>query len=423
MAWSFGSAVLCTYADYVGLAVVQPSLPFYLADIVAADQVIFWNGVILSCQFIAIMFGNIIWGCIGDRLSSWQVLMLAMGGDTIFFFSTAFARSPATLVVVRFLAGLSTPLTPALLFILERAPSPMTALKGVGQYVLAINFAYLSGGVIVAAVWNLGGWVGVNLVAATIAACALGYTAFFSAPSLIVGKKPPPSGVWYALRSPPFAAHAAVSFSAGWAFNANILLPLWLLRDVFGWDAQKASVLYIVLPFLLISTEKAVRFGAARVGSNAIISTGMFMQLLTIAAAAVPAVHRNLVALVACVFFSFCNLVMQMLPNQSKPRQIADGYATNATGQVTGAGRVCFAVGQGAAPIVSALAYDAHPSLAYIAWGSVELLQLVVILASREPLFHDKTPKAPEGSEAARLKADAHTRDGFGESPTGTEVG
>ena len=402
--WVFGAAVLCTFADYVGLAILQPALPFYLSELVADEDVVMWNGYILSAQFIAIVFGNIFWGCVGDRLTSQNVLCLAMIGDCLTFCLTSFIRSPVLLVVVRFLAGLSTPLTPALLFIFERAPTPAAALKGVGQYVLAINFAYLTGGILVSSLNDSVGFLGLNLIATSLAATALLFTVLLATPSL-VGKKSRPRGVWHALLSPPFMCHAMIAYSSGWAFNANVIVPFWILRDQFGWDASRVGLIYVLLPFLLVVMEKLVRCSAGHVGSNAVISTGMFLQLGVLATCSLPAVQANLPALIACVCLIFANLITQMLPNQSKPRQIADGYATNATGAVTGAGRVCFALGQGTAPIILAAAYDYHPSLPYAIWEGVQVCQLLTLLLCRQPLCRDETPMAPDGSRAAQLKA------------------
>ena len=403
--WPFAAAVLCTFADYVGLATLQPSLPFYLEDLVAEDKVVYWNGLIVTAQFIAVVLGNIFWGFLGDRMTSRHVLMLAMLGDVITFCVTAFVRSPILLVVIRFLAGLSTPLTPALLYIFERASSPSESLRGVGQYVLAINFAYVTGGGMVSALYDVVGFLGLNLICGAIAAVALTYVTMCSAPSLVVGKKPTPVGVRYALTSPPFAAHAAIAFSSGFAFNANVLVSLWLLRDEFGWDARRAGVIFIGLAFLLVGMEKIVRCSVARVGNNFVITTGMGLQFVVLGLSAIPAVHTWLPALICNTVLICANLILQMLPNQSKPRSIADGYATNATSAVTSAGRVFFALGQGLSPILMAAAYEVHASAAYGVWCGVQLAQLLTIIASGQPLFHDQVPCAHEGSAAAKLKA------------------
>jgi len=275
----------------------------------------------------------------------------------------------------------------------------------VGQYVLAINFAYFSGGLLTSATYDAIGFLGVNLLTAAISAVALAYTALFSAPSLVVGKKPKPQGVWYALTSWPFIVHGTIAFSAGWGFQAAVVLSLWIVRDEFGWGAREAGVIWIVLPFCLVGLDKTIRLLAPRFGFNAIITTGILLGITFVSIAALPVIHNTLGTFLPCMVFFFAQIILQMLPNQSKPRVIAEGFATNATGAVTGAGRVCFALGQGVAPIVSALAYELHKSAAFLVWVGVLVIELVIIIISGQPLFRDVAPHAKEGSPAALLKA------------------
>lgn len=151
----FGSAILSCWVDYAGLAVLQPALPFYLAELGSDVDVVMWNGIILTGQFIAVVFGNIFWGRVVDKISSRNTLLLTMAGDAITFFITAFVREPWLLLVVRVFAGFSTPLTGALIFIFERAKSPMHALKGVSLFTLAVTFGYLTGGILVGAFYDV----------------------------------------------------------------------------------------------------------------------------------------------------------------------------------------------------------------------------------------------------------------------------
>ena len=85
--WTFGSALVSTFADYVGLALITPALPYYLEELGFSDsEVPVWNGVITTCQFAAIIVGNLFWGAFSDRHGSRRALQLAMAGGVVFLF-------------------------------------------------------------------------------------------------------------------------------------------------------------------------------------------------------------------------------------------------------------------------------------------------------------------------------------------------
>lgn len=83
--------------------------------------------------------------------------------------------------------------------------------------------------------------------------------------------------------------------------------------------------------------------------------------------------HENLPVLMALLGVQIAALMTQMTPNQARARDIANGYAVNAVGAVTGVGRVFFALGQGVAPIALAGLYEWHPTAAYLGWLVVQV--------------------------------------------------
>ena len=140
--WRTGGAVVATFADYFGLALLIPALPFLLDELGFSEtQVPVWNGIITTSQFAAIILGNLVWGVVADRYGSQRALACAMIGDTVFFAMTAAAPfglrgTPAgvMLAAVRAGAGFCTPLVSALVFIFDRAESPRALVKGLGDY-------------------------------------------------------------------------------------------------------------------------------------------------------------------------------------------------------------------------------------------------------------------------------------------------
>ena len=87
-AWRDGPALLCVFADFFGLAVILPTLPFFMEEIGAGDTQVqeIWVGGIISAQYFFVLPGNLIWGYLCDRISSRRALQLSIVGDAICFF-------------------------------------------------------------------------------------------------------------------------------------------------------------------------------------------------------------------------------------------------------------------------------------------------------------------------------------------------
>jgi MFS family permease len=389
--WPFAAAALATFADYFGLSLMVPSLPFYLTDLGLAnvDEVALWNGAIGTSQFIAVVFGNVLWGIVGDRLGSKRALQLAMAGDTLFYALTAVVRAPPLLLVVRFGCGLSTPLTPALLYIFERATSPAAAVKGVSRYAISIMCAYCVGGVVVAFAYNGIGWLGINLVSASVCGGTLAFITLLSAPSPHAGPRPKPEGIRRAITSAAFLNHGVTAFCQGSAFQSFFLLVVLLMKDNFALTTRETGFVFVTVPVMLFVLQVLITRWVKAVGYNFVITVGALISIPFTAALCVPATLTSLPAVFVLSAAQCCAMLCQMLPNQSKAKAIATAYATNAVGAVTGLGRVCFALGQGTAPIISSSLYTLSPAYSYGYWLVLQCVQLCINLASRQPLFHD----------------------------------
>eukprot|EP00227_Mantoniella_beaufortii_P006430 CAMPEP_0197610780 /NCGR_PEP_ID=MMETSP1326-20131121/54078_1 /TAXON_ID=1155430 /ORGANISM="Genus nov. species nov., Strain RCC2288" /LENGTH=216 /DNA_ID=CAMNT_0043179347 /DNA_START=228 /DNA_END=874 /DNA_ORIENTATION=+ len=188
--YKFMPSMVACGADYLGLAMMTPALPYFLEDTLGLDPtgVSVWTGAITTAQYAGGAFGNMLVGWVGDRLGSRKALVLTLGGDVVLFALTALATSKAMLISVRFFAGLSSPLVPSLMYIFERARHKMEILEGVNAYSASVNMAYAMGGIIVGVGYGAMGWVGLNLFSSAFAAVALVIVAFLSTPPG-VGKK------------------------------------------------------------------------------------------------------------------------------------------------------------------------------------------------------------------------------------------
>ena len=47
--WPFGPAIAATAADYLGLSIITPALPFYLSDVGVSEATLpRWNGMVMA---------------------------------------------------------------------------------------------------------------------------------------------------------------------------------------------------------------------------------------------------------------------------------------------------------------------------------------------------------------------------------------
>ena len=259
--WPNASAVLSVFADYLGLAMLTPSLPFYLSEKgLTDDEIPFWNGAITTAQFAAIVIGNVFWGRFCDRTSSWRALQMAMLGDTVFFALSAVApfglrgapSAGVMLAVVRFFAGLFTPLVSAVLYIFDRVQSPKELARGVSLYAFATVSAYGAGGFLVGVLYEPIGWSWVNTISAIFAGGTFLYVTFCSCPPLMTGKKPKPEGLMRALRTADFATHAATAMVVGYQYNCNFFMQVIILKEHFNWNPRAVGYWFLSIPAIML---------------------------------------------------------------------------------------------------------------------------------------------------------------------------
>lgn len=102
------------FVDSLGLGIIVPFLPFFTStfedDVERANL---WVGWILSAQFVGNFFGSYVMGLLSDKYGPKFALSLSLFGDIIFFLAGAFANSGISFLIFRFLAGFTSPATPA----------------------------------------------------------------------------------------------------------------------------------------------------------------------------------------------------------------------------------------------------------------------------------------------------------------------
>ena len=83
--------------------------------------------------------------------------------------------------------------------------------------------------------------------------------------------------------------------------------------------------------------------------------------MFTLALFALPPVHESPAGIMCVTFLLIICVVTVQVPNQMRIKMIADQYAPEQMGRITGASRVCFAAGQTLSPVMCAVLYTVHP--------------------------------------------------------------
>ena len=401
------------FADYLGMAMLTPALPYFLSDIgMSAAAVATWTGAITTAQYAGAACGNMAVGAMGDALGSRATLGATLFGDVALFAATAFSRDVTTLIIIRCLAGVSSPLVASLHYILRRATSKKHTLEGVNAYSISVNAGYAFGSVIVGLGYDALGWVGLNVLSAVVAGGAL-------VTVLALVKKEPPSAkrspsVLRALgevrRDSPGAAgadgsqdaagrgandaarttfsvyrtgamvsHMVTAVNVGYQFMGFLVLFVLMAKQILRWSPATLGWSFMAIPIVnTLVMYYVIPPLIKRFGVHALITYSSACTMLTLAVFAVPAVHTSPAGVMAVTVSLVLCVVTVQVPNQMRIKLIADAFAPGDMGKITGASRVCFAIGQTSSPVVCAVLYVIHPSLAI---GSMFLAVTTVPIA------------------------------------------
>lgn len=387
-----------------GLAVVTPTLPYYLQEI-GAPSVALWTGVIISAQFAAVVVGNNIWGRFSDKYGPHRAIQWTMAGDALFFGLSAVALQPWSLVLVRFAAGLFSPLVPSLTYLFAALP-PAETSTGIGRYSISLLLAYVLGAAVVSATYELIGWVGMSLATAGIALLALAFISLRSAPPGVnVGRVGASSGVRTALRSRDFFAHACTAFTMGYAMNTILGVSVVDLKEYFGFTVQQVSYVFFVVPAVMaFAAGIVVPASVKRLGLNRTIGVGAAIMLPVCVLLATPASRMSVYLAIVLFQVAIVALTFQQNANNVMSRAIGEKYTVNGTGAVVGASRTFWAAGQAVGPACSLALYSSVGTWA--PWAVLAALQLALILLHkglRIPLWSapPSDVKPTQGSPAA----------------------
>jgi MFS family permease len=340
-----------------------------------------------------------------DRFGPARALQLTLLGDAIFFGLSAAATTTWSLILIRFSAGLFSPLVPALSFIFQTL-RPEEMVGGMGRYTISITTAYFLGAALIGIAYETIGWLGTSLVTCAIAALAALYAFVLPVPASVAAAaaavRVPSSGVRDALRSPEFIAHGSTAFAMGWLMNLALSVAVIELQLNFKFSVAEVSYVFLSVPAIITAWALLLPTVSRAIGLRRSIGVGALLNMVSCALLASPLGSASAVSFItlfilavvraarpawaengpvgsqegvvsaravasfvvatrsracgarACVAFApnlpsvaaQVALCFQQNTNQALARGIGAKYTVNGTGAVVGASRTAWALGQ-----------------------------------------------------------------------------
>lgn len=362
-------AVMAGFTDYIGLAMVTPALPFFLFSYftedteslyhnqfcgnpttlhatpctasdalstqccwsisdnanpgtgtiipVAAENEIHatisrWTGRITAIQFIFICFANMFWAICGDRVPSMYSLMVTMLGDTACFAGAGFLRRPWEILVIRGATGVSSPLVPAIVYLLDRARSMEQVIEGVANFTLSVVLAYACASIIVAFTYVDIGWKGINIIAAGLNALSLFVVTFYSAAPTRPGPKARPEGAMKAVCTKWFMLHATTGFVQGWQMASMVMMYVLVMKNIFKFNTHQVGAVMFALPCVLLIQNRVCKMATLKYGLNAVTTFGCFLAVANLAVYTIPQVHNYQPTFIVC-------MIIMQVRSKSRP--------------------------------------------------------------------------------------------------------
>ena len=105
----FLPGMAATFADYLGMAMLTPALPYWCADEAGMTpaRVATWTGAITTAQYAGAAMGNFAVGAAGDGLGAKRTLLATLLGDVALFTLTAVETRPGALLAIRLVAPIA----------------------------------------------------------------------------------------------------------------------------------------------------------------------------------------------------------------------------------------------------------------------------------------------------------------------------
>lgn len=205
-------------------------------------------------------------------------------------------------------------------------------------------------------------------------------------------------------RTGAMLSHMYTAFNSGYQFMGFLVLFTLMAKQILGWSPVAIGWSFLAIPIANTITMYYLIPPWVRVmGVHAGVTCSSVGTMFTLALFALPPVHESPAGIMCVTFLLIICVVTVQVPNQMRIKMIADQYAPEQMGRITGASRVCFAAGQTLSPVMCAVLYTVHPSLAIASMFLAVAGVPAVFAATGQTFFRDPSPAAEEAESNPKV--------------------
>ncbi|KAJ1623744.1 major facilitator superfamily domain-containing protein [Pavlovales sp. CCMP2436] len=401
--------MLAIAADQFGLGMITPLLPFKVDPV--------WVGIILTGQYAAVVFGQLCFGVISDRLGRRRVIALVMAVDALFFGVTALFTTRWPLLGIRVAVGFFAPISLSISWVsdVSATKTPDIFRRNFAHVGLAFNLGALLGAV-TGGLLGPERWVAANLISAAPCALASLWALASSEPisALAEGASKAVRGVRATLSAFPYRTCLAQYFMSGTILGSFYsLAPVLLQRTHGATSTVIAAVALASAGWNIVNNQLAIRPALAYFGALRIII--LSSVLAAVSNLALAFAQGSVIATYALYPVVYVSAALALTVLNICSSGYARRFGENAIGTVNGVSRAVFSTGFGIAPVASVSLWQWRPwapfVLAAAGWvfaGS--LTSYVAGSGDPDPLPGKLSRRFDGGSDTAAVPATAGGR-------------
>lgn len=352
--------------DYFGLGLLSPLLPSFIDDQLDVSPA--WIGFVTCAQYLGVLVGGLIFGRVSDIYGRKAAIQIACIGDIIFFTATGFVQNVVQLLIIRFAAGLFTPLVPSISWVIDSGrgnPAAIASYMGIWAMLMSMSFML---GAIVGGLLGGENWTIAHSISGGAALCALVVVSNADTPPR-PDENVKPRGVDFVLQAREYWGLIAMNVVVGAAFTGGIIAAQIILVIQLG-----ATSLEMALFFVGTSIEHAIinfvllPYSVKKYGSTfPAMRVSLYLTVVTYIIMCFDFAYDNFVGTCFVLTISTSLLPIFMTAANIISGQYADKYSENARGVVLGFSRLAFNVGQVLGPIVATTAITYGSNMVYFA--------------------------------------------------------
>ena len=357
-------SLLAAGADYFGLGVIGPLLPYFVIDTQGQGEA--WVGYVTTAQFLGVLIGGLVMSRIGDIYGLKVAIQTAMAADVIFFILSGYASTVEILCLCRFFAGFFTPLVPSISWIINASDARPTAKRNtvggnMALWAFSMSISYM-GGALLAGLMGPENWSTVHVITGCVAFVAFIYFFLVTEPPRYDSKMKP-EGVDVILRQPEYLALCLNNVSVGMVFTGGLVAASLVLLELDGTPQQMSyyflfcSLTHGVINFLALPWA-IQKYGTTFPAMSAVAVMASICTILL----CFDFAYDSLSGLFVLMVGTSCVIPIFMTAANIINGEYAARYTKNARTVVLGMARSAFNIGQVLGPVIA---------VAFLKWDRV----------------------------------------------------